>query len=66
VAGRLARARVMLPKRLAQRGVVLSGGVLAFFRPTRVTILAGLPETFAPTFWIAAMARLLVGIRDGR
>jgi RNA polymerase sigma factor (sigma-70 family) len=29
VAGRLARARVMLAKRLAQRGVVLSGGALA-------------------------------------
>src|SRR5260370_1819241 len=29
VAGRLARARVMLAKRLAQRGVALSGGALA-------------------------------------
>jgi RNA polymerase sigma factor (sigma-70 family) len=29
VAGRLSRARVMLAKRLAQRGVVLSGGALA-------------------------------------
>jgi RNA polymerase sigma factor (sigma-70 family) len=29
VAGRLSRARVMLAKRLARRGVVLSGGVLA-------------------------------------
>jgi DNA-directed RNA polymerase specialized sigma24 family protein len=36
VAGWLARARVMLAKRLAQRGVALSGGALALVLPRGV------------------------------
>jgi RNA polymerase sigma factor (sigma-70 family) len=43
VAGRLARARVMLAKRLAQRGVVVSGGTLAAILSQNVAS-AGVPN----------------------
>ena len=44
VAGRLARARVMLAKRLAQRGVTLSGGALAVVLSEKVAS-AGVPTS---------------------
>ncbi len=44
VAGRLARARVMLAKRLAQRGVALSGGALAAVLSQNVAS-AGVPTS---------------------
>ncbi len=44
VAGRLARARAMLAKRLAQRGVVLSGGALAVL-VSRNVASAGVPTS---------------------
>ena len=44
VAGRLARARVMLAKRLTQRGVVLSGGALAAILSQNVAS-AGVPAS---------------------
>jgi RNA polymerase sigma factor (sigma-70 family) len=50
VAGRLARARVLLAKRLARRGVALSGGVLA-------TLLAQNAAAKMPTSLIATTAR---------
>src|SRR5206468_6423524 len=44
VVGRLARARVMLAKRLAQRGVTLSGGALAVVLSKKVAS-AGVPTS---------------------
>lgn len=44
VAGRLARARVLLAKRLAQRGVVLSGGALAMLL-SQAAASTGVPGT---------------------
>src|SRR5262249_57746992 len=44
VAGRLARARMMLAKRLAQRGVRLSGGALAVVLAEKVAC-AGVPTS---------------------
>jgi RNA polymerase sigma factor (sigma-70 family) len=44
VAGRLARARLMLAKRLARQGVVLSGGMLAAGLSQKV-VLAGTPSS---------------------
>src|SRR4029077_3963136 len=44
VAGRLARARAMLAKRLTERGVTLSGGVLAAVL-TQPAVSAGVPNS---------------------
>jgi RNA polymerase sigma factor (sigma-70 family) len=44
VAGRLARARIMLAKRLTQRGVAVSGGVLAAML-LQQGVSAGVPES---------------------
>src|SRR5262249_39937229 len=63
VAGRLARARVMLAKRLARRGIGLSGGALAGL-VSQNGALAGVP---APVVWgsIKVASRLAAGQAGG-
>jgi RNA polymerase sigma factor (sigma-70 family) len=59
VAGRLARARALLAKRLVRRGLPLSGGLLAVVPPPN-TAPAGLPASVASST-IAAATRVAAG-----
>jgi RNA polymerase sigma factor (sigma-70 family) len=55
VAGRLARARTMLARRLAQRGVVLSGGALAAVLPQHAASACVPPSVASSTIKAACL-----------
>src|SRR5262249_17941361 len=55
VAGRLARARAMLAKRLTERGVTLSGGVLAAVLSRNVASASAPPALVASTIKAASL-----------